>query len=461
MPGIFQSLDIARRAIWANRLGLDVTSNNIANVNTPGYSRQRVELQNAQPMQLVKGQLGLGVKVSQIRRVRDQLLDFQYRRASYTLGKAQIQENTLLQVETIIQEPSENSLGNLLSEFFSEFSNLAAEPENTAIRNTIVQKATSLVDSFRTKFERLEALQESLIKEATSAADQINEMVRQIADLNTKIMAVDGSGGSANDLKDQRDLLLDKLSEYVDVRYIQNDKGNLTVTAEGIMLASGDSANVVEVKTTAENGVRQLKVLIGGKEVALKSGKLGGMLELANKTLPSLMDKLNTMAKSVIEEVNRLHRAGNGLPVGTPPTPQTGLDFFVGTDARSIDINQEITSNVANIAASLDGSPGNGEVALAISNLRNKAIFNAQTDTLSDYYSNMVTELGTQIQTATNTRSAQELLRNQIQNQRDSVSGVSLDEEMTKLIQYQRSLEAAARVVRVVDDVLETVIGLK
>ena len=461
MPGIFQSLDIARRAIWANRLGLDVTSNNIANVNTPGYSRQRVELQNAQPLQLVKGQLGLGVKVDQIRRVRDQLLDFQYRRASYNLGKAQIQENTLLQVETIIQEPSENSIGNLLSEFFSEFSNLASEPENTAIRNTIVQKATALVESFRTKYERMDALQESLIKEAQSAANQVNEMVRQIADLNRKIMAVDGSGGSANDLKDQRDMLLDKLSEYVDVRYVTDDKGNLTVTAEGIMLASGPSANTLEIKTTTVNGKWQLTILVGGKEVPLKGGKLGGMRELINTTLPEIIDNLNTMAKTVIEEVNRLHRAGKGLPIGTPPTSQTGVDFFVGTDARSIDINSDITNNVANIAASVDGSPGNGEVALAISNLRNKAIFNARTDTLSDFYSNMVTRIGTQIQTAINTRSAQELLRNQIQNQRDSVSGVSLDEEMTKLIQYQRSLEAAARVVRVVDDVLETVIGLK
>ncbi len=461
MPGIFQSLDIARRAIWANRLGLDVVSHNIANVNTPGYSRQRVELQNARPLQLIQGQLGLGVKADQIRRVRDQLLDFQYRRASYNLGKAQIQENTLLQVETIIQEPAENSLGNLLSEFFSEFSNLASEPENTAIRNTIVQKATALVDSFRSKYERLDALQESLIKEAKSAVNQINEFVRQIADLNTKIMAVDGSGGSANDLKDQRDLLLDKLSEYLDVRYVQDDKGNLTVSAEGIMLVSGDSANTISVETVAVDGVRQLSVSVGGKTIPLKNGKLGGMLELTNKTLPDLMNNINVMAKTVIEEVNRLHRAGKGLPIGSPPTAQTGLDFFVGTDARSIDINQDITENVANIAASVDGTPGNGEVALAISNLRNKAIFNARTDTLSDFYSNLVTQLGTQIQTASNTRSAQELLRDQIQNQRESVSGVSLDEEMTKLIQYQRALEAAARVVRVVDEVLETVVGLK
>ncbi len=461
MPGIFQSLDIARRAIWANRLGLDVVSHNIANVNTPGYSRQRVELQNARPLQLIQGQLGLGVKADQIRRVRDQLLDFQYRRASYNLGKAQIQENTLLQVETIIQEPSENSLGNLLSEFFSEFSNLASEPENTAIRNTIVQKATALVDAFRTKYERLDALQESLIKEAKSASNQINEIVRQIADLNTKIMAVDGSGGSANDLKDQRDLLLDKLSEYLDVRYVQDANGNLTVSAEGIMLVSGENANTLTIQTTAENGQRQITVSVGGKSIPLKNGKVGGLLELTNSALPELMTNLNLMAQTVIEEVNRLHRAGKGLPIGTPPTPQTGLDFFVGTDARSIDINSDIRENVANIAASVDGTPGNGEVALAISNLRNKTIFNARTDTLNDFYSNLVTQLGTQIQTASNTRSAQELLRDQIQNQRDSVSGVSLDEEMTKLIQYQRALEAAARVVRVVDEVLETVVGLK
>ena len=461
MPGIFQSLDIARRAIWANRLGLDVASHNIANVNTPGYSRQRVQLQSARPLNLVKGQLGLGVKADQIERIRSQLLDLQYRRASQVFGQAEIEENVLLQVETVIQEPAENSIGNLITEFFSEFSKLSSEPENTTIRNTLVQKATTLVETFRGKYESLSEIQKSLRQETQSMLNQINERIRQIAELNAQISGAEGTGGQANDLRDQRDLLLDKLSEYLDIRYVENDRGIMTVSVEGMMLVSGDKYNPLTLESYNENGNLKLRLRSNqGQEIIIRNGRLGGLLNLHNNTLQDLLDKLNTLARNLIDEVNRIHRKGKGLPVGDPPQSATGLNFFTGTDARSIEISPDITNNVANIAASLDGSVGNGEVALAIANLRNKKIFNGRTETLNDFYRNLVTTLGTEIQVAQDTRFNQQLLRDQIENQRESVSGVSLDEEMTNLIKYQRALEAAAKIVRVVDEVLETVIQM-
>ncbi len=454
-------MDIARRAIWANRLGLDVASHNIANVNTPGYSRQRAVLQSARPLTLIKGQLGLGVKADQIERIRSQLLDLQYRRAGHTFGKAEIQENTLLQVETVIQEPAENSIGNLITEFFSEFSKLAGEPENTAIRNTLVQKATGLVEAFRSKYESLSEIRNSLRQEAGSMINQINEMLRQMAELNAQIAGVEGGGGSANDLRDQRDRLLDQLSEYLDVRYVENDRGLMTVSVEGMMLVGGDTFNPLSLETYQADGVLKIRLKTDeGRILSVQNGRLGGLITLHNTTIQKVLDDLNTLAGNLIQEVNRIHRKGNGLPVGNPPQPATGLDFFTGTDAQSIDIQPDVADNVANIAASLDGSVGNGEVALAIANLRNKKLFNGRTETLNDFYSNMITNLGTEIQVAQDTRFNQQLLRDQIQNQRDSVSAVSLDEEMTNLIKYQRALEAAAKIVRVVDEVLETVIQM-
>ncbi|NOX36876.1 MAG: flagellar hook-associated protein FlgK [Calditrichaeota bacterium] len=461
MPGIFQSLDIARRAIWANRLGLDVASHNIANVNTPGYSRQRVQLQSARPLNLVKGQLGLGVKADQIERIRSQLLDLQYRRASHTFGRAEIEENVLLQVETVIQEPAENSIGNLITEFFSEFSRLSSEPENTTIRNTLVQKATTLVETFRGKYESLSEIQKSLRQDGQSMVNQINELIRQIAELNAQISGAEGTGGQANDLRDQRDLLLDKLSEYLDIRYVENDRGIMTVSVEGMMLVGGDKYKPLTLESYNDNGNLKLRIRSNeGQEITIRNGRLGGLLNLHNNTIQKLLDDLNTLARNLIDEVNRIHRKGKGLPVGDPPQSATGLNFFTGTDARSIEISPDIANNVANIAASLDGSVGNGEVALAIANLRNKKIFNGRTETLNDFYSTMVTTLGTEIQVAQDTRFNQQLLRDQIENQRESVSGVSLDEEMTNLIKYQRALEAAAKIVRVVDEVLETVIQM-
>ncbi|RMF61108.1 MAG: flagellar hook-associated protein FlgK [Calditrichaeota bacterium] len=461
MPGIFQTLDIARRAIWASRLGIDVTSHNIANVNTPGYSRQLVNFEAASPLQLLKGQLGLGVEADDIRRVRNQLLDLQYRQANQSLGKNQIKENTLYQVETILQEPAENSLGNLLNDFFSEFSNLATEPENMTIRNVLLQKAIALSDGFREKYNRLTETRDSLRSDIENVVNQVNNITREIADLNAKISVAESTMGSANDLRDRRDLLLDQLSEFVNIQYREDSEGQFVVTAGGQSLVTGHDYRELSVETDTET--QKLTVTIKGpndQPLQLRNGRLSGLVEMHNTTIPEIIDRLNTLAGKLIEEVNRVHKFGKGLPVGQPPQSATGLNFFTGSDAASINVSPEIVDNVANIAASIDGSPGNSDVALTIANLRNRKVFNSNAETLTDYYNTTITNLGTDIEVARTNRVNQEKLKDQIQNQRNAESGVSLDEEMTQLIKYQRTMEASARIVRVVDEILNTVINM-
>ena len=461
MPGIFQSLDIARRAIWASRLGMDVTSHNIANVNTPGFSRQRVENRAANPLQLLQGQLGLGVSADMITRVRNSMLDAQYRQTSFTLGNASVKEKLYSQIESIISEPDENSIGNLMTEFFSEFSNLAADPESTSIRNLVRQKAETLVQMFHHKNNQLNLMKQSIQQEVGSAVNQINEISRQIASLNQQISSAEAGSGSANDLRDRRDMLLDQLSQYVKVSYSEDRLGRMTVNGEGINLVSGIRANELAVESVAEDGMPSLKLISEeGKTRQIRYGKLGGLIEMYNVTIPDLLNKLDALAGNLAEEVNRLHRAGYGLPKGDPPTSPTGMDFFTGNSAATLNISVEVREDVANIAASNDGTPGNGEVAMAIANVRNQKIFTGRTQTLDDYYSGMISGLGEEIQKVQNTVDSQEMLIDQIKNQRDSVSGVSLDEEMTNLIKYQRSFEAAAKVVRVVDEIMQTVIDM-
>lgn len=461
MPSIFQSLNIARRAIWANQMGLDVASHNIANVNTPGYSRQRVNMEAALPMQIVQGQLGTGVDANSVQRIRSQLLDVQFRMTNHSLGQSQVQENLLYQLETVIQEPAENSLGNLISDFFSEFSNLGSEPENTTNRNVLIQKSSALADAFQNKYQRLTEMQKSLRSDIQSNVDQINELSRSIADLNRKIVIGESAGGQANDLRDQRDLLMDKLSELVDIRYSEDSRGNMTISAQGQALVSDSQFRELSVETSSDTKIVTVSIK-GSTNLSLniQSGKLGGLVTTHNQKIPRVIDNLNKMAENLIEEVNRIHQSGVGLPTGDPPVSATGLNFFSGTDAASINVAAEVSENAANIAASLDGSPGNGDVAFAIANLRNKKMFGTRTQTLDEYYNSMVADLGTDIQVARNNRQNQDLLKTQIQNQREAESGVSLDEEMTNLIKHQRSLEAAARVIGVVDDILQTVINM-
>ncbi|GAB4380486.1 MAG: flagellar hook-associated protein FlgK [Calditrichia bacterium] len=461
MPGIFQSLDIARRAIWASRMGMDVTSHNIANVNTEGYSRQRVLNRAATPLQLPEGQLGLGVSVETINRIRSGLLDQQYRQANHLYARASAKENLFNQIEAILQEPGDNSIGNLMNSFFLEFSNLASDPENTTIRNTIRQQALLLVDSFRNKDLQITQMQDALKNDSQSVVTQINEITRQIARLNAQI-ASGGSGGlGANDLRDRRDLLLDRLSEYLNITYTEDSGGQLTVVAEGSNLVSGTKANQLSLERQ-KNG-DDLHLIIknsNGQEASFQSGKLGALLDMHNNQLSTLREKLDTLAGSFAEEVNRIHAAGYGLPTGDPPAASTGIDFFIGNSAATIDISAEIREDVTKIAASNDGTPGNGDVALAISNIRNSKVLLGGTETLDGFYQGIVKNLAMDIQAAENTRNGQQLIKDQIQNQREAESGVSLDEEMTNLIKYQRSFEAAAKVIQVVDEMMETLVNI-
>lgn len=461
MPGIFQSLDIARRAIWASRLGMDVTSHNIANVNTEGYSRQRVSFRTANPLQLPQGQLGLGVGVGDVIRVRNRMLDQQYRQTSFTLGNAQIKESVYSQIEAIIQEPSENALGSLMNEFFEGFSDLAADPENATIRDTVRQKAIALVDSFQGKTNQLNSMKQSLENDLRATVDEVNEIIHQIGILNRQIVSAEAGGGSANDMRDRRDLLLDRLSEYIKISYSENTRGAVSVTAEGVNLVSGTKVNELSVEKIGDGNDTKLQIKSSnGKAISVRYGKLGGLLEMRNEVVPGIQNDLDTLAQTLITEVNRIHASGHTLPEGDPPTTRTGIQFFSGNNAATISLSPDILDSVNNIAVSADGTPGNGEVALSIANLRTQKVLAGRTQTLDDYYTTMVHSLGVEIERAQNTRESQELLKDQIMNQREAESGVSLDEEMTHLIQYQRSFEAAAKVVKVVDEMMATVINM-
>ncbi len=461
MSGLFQNINIARRALSASRMGLNVASHNIANVNTPGYSRQRVDLTTSQPLDTIYGMLGMGVDTESVRRIRNGLLDRQYYEANHTLGKNDIKEKGLSQVETILQEPSENGIGNLMTEFFNEFSNLGGEPENTNTRNVIVQKSERLVEAFHSKSGRLRELQKSLRADVGGNVRQVNELSRQIAELNRQIAVSENSFSTANDLRDQRDLVMDKLSEYVQIEYNEDSRGQLTVTMDGQMLVSGN--NHRELTAEASGDGNTLSIYIKGstgKRLNIETGKLGGLLDMHNNQVAGLLDKLNQLAKSFVDEINRIHQFGKGLPVGNPPTPASGIKFFSGSDAASINITSEIQNNVANIAASSDGTSGNGDAAFTIANLRDQKFFSGGTFTFNEYYNSTVTAVGTEIQVTSTNRRNQQLVLDQIDNQRTAESGVSLDEEMTDLIKYQRSLEASARVISTVDEILQTVINM-
>jgi flagellar hook-associated protein 1 FlgK len=461
MSTAFQSLDIARRALWASQLGMDITSHNISNVNTKGFSRQRIHTSAAAPFNLPEGQLGLGVRVDTIIRIRNVFLDQQYRDSNDKLGYASSKENIYRQVEIILQEPNENSIGSLMNDFFLEFSRLASDPENMAIRYTLRQKANALVESFQAKNNQLKTLRDSIKNETQSVLTQINEITKQLAVLNKQIVSAEAGKGKANDLRDKRDKLLDQLSEYLKLNVSEGKQGQIIASAEGINLVTADKSYTLSTQTTTNSGNTILSVINDlGKENVFKYGKLGSLLEMANRHIPDLEAKLNTLVYKISEHVNNIHAAGQTLPTGNPPSVKKNINFFVGTSAEEFNLSSEVLEDVSNIAASANGKPGNGDAALSIANIRKSKILNGGRDTFEDYYSGIIQGISFDMTNASNTRSTQELLINQVENQRQSVSGVSLDEEMTNLIKYQRSYEAAAKVIQAVDEMMETLINI-
>ena len=269
MPSIFHSLNTARQALFANRHGLDVASHNIANVNTEGFSRQRASFSTGQPLVTSDGILGAGVTIDSVQRIRNGLLDQQYRSASHQYGQSNIKENIYYQIETILQEPSDNSIGSLMDDFFAEFSNLGSEPENMNLRNVTVQKAANLTQAFQTKDARLRDIQDALRNETEATVRQVNQISQQISGLNRQIAVTENEQTSANDLRDQRDLLLDNLSEIMQFQTSEDSQGMLSVSMNSQMLVSQTEYRELSVEKENSNGEIRVSIL-GAREQQLK-----------------------------------------------------------------------------------------------------------------------------------------------------------------------------------------------
>ncbi len=454
MSGLSQILEVARRALMAQQVGIGVAGHNIANASRPGYSRQRVELAATEPSRTTVGLLGTGVIAKHVGRLRQQFIDQQVRLAHNSLEQASTQQRILSQIEATLNEPSDAGLSAAINRFLNAFQNLAIHPEETATRNDVLQQGVLLTQSFRRLNSALKQLRSDLVDDINARLTRINSLTKEISELDVQITNAQAVGLDASDAKDQRDLKLEELSKLANINVSEDSRGSVMVSLGGTMLASRAGS----VALSAVRGGDEIRIVSdqSSNPITVNSGELGGVLQLYNMTLPAYQDKLNQIAGALITRVNTLHAAGFGI--GDPPP--TGNNFFSGSDAESIGIDPIIKSSVNTIAASADGTPGDNRVALAIAAIDDEPLLNGNTVSVLQAYNSLVSEVGFSINAAENTASAQELILAQLENQRNAVSGVSLDEEMTNLIKFQRSFDAAARVVNVVQELFETILKM-
>jgi len=448
----FSAIELLRRALASHQRALDVTGHNVANVNTPGFTRQEVVLASVPP----PGRLsrfatpllaGGGVRVASLRQARDVFLDRQLRQARQSSAEWQARADFWSQVEAVFPEPSDVGLGELLARFWNAWQEVSLNPESLAARTSLVQQAQVLTDALRQAAQRLDQVRQHLDAVATGHVERVNQIARELASVNVQIARLEVSGQAALDLRDHREQLLAELEELADVTYSEADTGELLVYLQGRELV-GPGGRSTEIAVALGPGGLHTFTWPDGEGLVVRRGALSAVLGERDTQVPELQGRLDRVAQSLIEQVNDLHDDGYDLD-GNPGGP-----FFQGTDARTIRVAFQDPRRVAAAGSwGGDGEPGNGDVARRIAQLRG-------SDAIDGEYRTLVAEVGVRSQEARRQVAYQELLADQVRLRREATSGVSLDEEMTNMIRFQHAYDAAARMVRTVDEMVRTLLDM-
>jgi flagellar hook-associated protein 1 len=459
MSNILGLLDIGRGALLAHQKAISITGHNIANVNTPGYSRQRVNLATSLGLTSASGQMGSGVRVSDIQRIYDQFLGSQINTESYNLGKWEAQKSSLERVEIIFDETTGFGLNQAMGDFWNAWQDLANNPEGHTERQVLVAKSEIMAEAFNKISSDLNQQQNDIDSSIEGAVIEINTIAGQISDLNIKISDIEKSGQSANDLRDERDLLLKELSSMIDISSFEGDDGQVTVlVGNGRPLVQPPYSLSLSTVTNASGHEDVVWVDRDGNSVDITNdisgGKLKGWLEVRDVKIEDYKTRLDDLASSIITEVNNLHTAGFDL------NGAAGGAFFTGTSASDIAVDTNIINDVNLIAASGTGAPGDNSNSIAIVNLQNGLLMSGGTATYDDFYNSLVSDVGIDAQSAQMNYDHQTAMASSLDNYRESISGVSLDEEMVNLVKFQHAYDAAAKLISAVDEMMNTVMNM-
>lgn len=454
----FFSIEILRRALHAQQHSMSVTGHNIANVNTPGFARQEAILATAPPSGGPSRQgttiiLGTGVTVQGVRQQRDIFLDQQVRQQRQILAEWQVRQELFSQVEAIFPEPSTGGLGTVLGRFWNAWQELSLAPESTAARAALIEQAQTLSGAFRQANQQIEDLRDQLDTVAVGRVGQVNGLAREISDLNAQISRFEVAGTRANDLRDRRVLLYEELTRLVETVGIETETGELLIYLQGRQLVgpSGQTDQIV-ITPGAPGSPHTFRHSDGGT-VAVKRGDLAATLAARDTEVPRLLEQFNLLVGAIIAEVNAIHATGFSLAV-----PPDGGAFFVGTGAGDVAVRPDLAADPRRVAASASGEPGDGEVAMRIAQLRLARVLGGGTATIDETYRGLVSGIGVAGREAGRQIENQQLLLDQLRLRREAASGVSLDEEMTNMLRFQRAYEAAARVLRTVDSMIELIL---
>lgn len=475
----FSSLEIGKRALLAQRLGLDVTSNNIANVNTPGYSRRAAILKETNPLKINGNYLGTGVLYDKLQSFRESYYDREVRNSMARLSNYGTQASFYRRVETVLAEPGDNGVADLITNFFKTFDELALKPESISIRSYLTTQSQTLTDRINRIAYGMQDLRNEALAKVNSNVTEINRLAIQITEINKQIA---GSGtdsaNSALTYIDTRENLLEELSKYVDINVGKNDDGTVNVFINGIDLVTSTSskelrATIVVNDVTGEQTVRLFKFDKAKNletDISTQGGEINANLQIFNVKMNekysgnefSEAKDFHAFVRVFAQKVNDMMMGGYGLDDadGLPPMRR----FFDPTDlelnAFNIRISDDIKNNPRDIPLSDSaGEPGNSTIAQAIARLAQSPDFFNNANPI-EYFNGFLGKIGLIAREAENGYKTMGLINDQLNSQRESIMGVNLDEEAISLIKYQKAFEASSRIVSVTNELLATIVNL-
>ena len=453
MSGLFGTLSVALSGLQAQQGALEITANNVANANTPGYSRERPDLVESDPVVIGSLTFGSGVTLRNAEAVRDPILELRLNQETQQQGLFDSTASAMQQVQVLFNGNGDD-LGTQVTNFFNSLQQLSGNPSDLSQRQGVLTAAGNLATAFHTTVTNLQSQRDSLDLSVGQTVDQINLYTKQIAELNSQISGLQNLHQNADTFIDQRNNVIRQLSGLIDIAEVQSNGGlTITTTSGTPLVAEGQSFSLdTQVDPSGVN-----HIFAQGEDITSKitAGTLAGILDARDQEIPQLLGDLDTLASGLSSSLNAAHQAGfdlSGNPGGNLFSPSPA-----GGSGAAADISVAIT-DPAKLAASSDGSPGSNGNLTQLLAVQNQAIANGESPT--SFYAGMVYRVGTSVANATAEQDASNQILQQLQDQRSSISGVSMDEEASNMIQYERAYEAAARVISTIADMTDTAIQL-
>ncbi len=519
MSSIYDIFNIGKHGMMAQQTAMQVTSHNLANVNTAGYSRQEVVFTEGMPLNSSPGQLGTGVDATAIKRKYDSFIEGQLTGNREALGNLDVQRGAMSKIENLFYDSNGTGINTLLSQFFNSLQDLSANPAGTAERGSILSSAGVLADAMNSAYSSLEQLQKDLNSQVKQTVADINDLSEQIAAINSQIQRAENAGQNANDFRDMRGRLLNELAELIDIQYFEDQSGQMTVIGGGMatLVEKGNSWELDTKSDPDNHGYYDIVFSPDNSNILdltdnISNGRIKGFLTIRDTETHDAMDELDRLAASIANEINQVHRGGYGLDGSTginlfSPSFETGdvlsqdvgsiraQSTNTGTGSLAVTIgdpseltynnyeisfsggNYTITNTGTNTSASaayvnpatftfeglsvtISGSFAEGDEYFISAHKNTDALTLDGSASFSSYYGSVVGRIGNKAQYINNSHAAQEFSSEQLRKMRESVSGVSIDEEMTNLMKYQLAYEASARLVTIGDELLDTLLRM-